>query len=392
MSVAGNAFARLQSLLDDLQPAPGLQPISLHLGESRLGDPTSLLAPLSEYDDWTSYPPLAATTQLREAYSQWLQRRFGIAASLGNSITIEPTPGTKQAVATCIALAVARARARGVMTPMVVLPNPFYPTYVAATEAAGAQALFYNLSSGQLEENIVTQLVLASGNAAALVLCNPGNPLGNILATDSLAAISCQAHQAQASLLVDECYIDLVWHSAPPGYLSLVEAGNIAPCPFVVLHSLSKRSAAPGLRSGFIAGDPQSVAAYAGFNRSCGVSLSKPICAASAALWQHDTHVQQQQQALQRNWEMADDYLAQVPGYQRAEAGFFLWLAVTDGEAIARQLWTEQGLRVMPGRYLCHDDNNGNNSGNGFVRLALIHKHSIMREALLRLRVGLTGH
>ncbi|SDW81439.1 Aspartate/methionine/tyrosine aminotransferase [Pseudomonas syringae] len=392
MNVAGNAFARLQGLLDDLPPAPGLPVIALHLGESRLGDPTSLLEPLSELDDWTRYPPLAATTQLREAYSHWLQRRFGIVASLGNSIAIEPTPGTKQAVATCIGLAVTRARARGVATPVVVLPNPFYPTYVAATEAAGARAVFYDLSNGQLEANLATQLALAGDSAAALVLCNPGNPLGNILDAETLAAISRRAHQTQASLLIDECYTDLVWHSAPPGYLSLVEAGTAAPCPFVVLHSLSKRSAAPGLRSGFIAGDRQSVAAYAGFNRSCGVSLSWPTCAASAALWQDDAHVQQQQQALQRNWDMADDCLAQVPGYQRAEAGFFLWLAVADGEAAARRLWTEQGLRVMPGRYLCHADSNGSNPGMGFVRLALVHQQSIMREALLRLKAGLTGH
>ncbi|RLM06688.1 hypothetical protein BIY27_19400 [Gibbsiella quercinecans] len=319
-------------------------------------------------------------------------RRFGIAGSLGNSIAIEPTPGTKQAVATCIALAVARARARGVLTPIVVLPNPFYPTYVAATESAGAKALFYNLSIGQPEKNIAAQLALAGDSAAALVLCNPGNPLGNILTADTLVTISHLAHQSQASLLIDECYIDLVWHSAPCGYLSLVEAGTIAACPFVVLHSLSKRSAAPGLRSGFIAGDPQSVNAYSGFNRSCGVSLSWPTCAASAALWQNDCHVQQQNLALQRNWDMADDYLAQVPGYQRAEAGFFLWLAVTDGEVTTRRLWTELGIRVMPGRYLCHNDANGNNPGNGFVRIALIHKQPIMREALTRLRAGLIGH
>ncbi|MBC3208215.1 aminotransferase class I/II-fold pyridoxal phosphate-dependent enzyme [Pseudomonas sp. SWRI111] len=392
MNAAGNAFARLHGLLDGLPPAPGLPVIALHLGESRLGDPTPLLAPLSELKEWTRYPPLAATTQLREAYSHWLQRRFGIAASLGSSIAIEPTPGTKQAIATCIALAVSRARARGVAAPVVVLPNPFYPTYVAATEAAGAQALFYDLSDGQLEANLAAQLALAGDSAAALVLCNPGNPLGNILAADTLAAISRRAHQAQASLLVDECYTDLAWHCAPPGYLSLVEAGTVAPCPYVVLHSLSKRSAAPGLRSGFIAGDPQSVAAYAGFNRACGVSLAWPTCAASAALWQDDVHVQQQQQALQRNWDMADDCLAQVPGYQRAAAGFFLWLAVADGEATARRLWTEQGLQVMPGRYLCHADSNVSNPGNGFVRLALVHQPSVMRDALLRLKAGLTGH
>ena len=392
MNPAGNAFARLQSLLDELPPATGQPVIALHLGETRLGDPTSLLTPLSELDQWTRYPPLAGTPELREAYSGWLRRRFGIQACLDEArVAIEPTPGTKQAVATCIALAVTRARVRGVKAPVVMLPNPFYPTYVTATDAAGAQALFYDLNDADLLASLACRLDQAGDSVAALVLCNPGNPLGNVLPPSTLISLSHMAFHAQATLLVDECYTDLVRHSPPPGYLSLVGADAVAPCAFVVLHSLSKRSAAPGLRSGFIAGDPSTVAAYAGFNRSCGVSLAWPVCAASAALWQDETHVQRQQQALQRNWDLADDYLAEVPGYRRAEAGFFLWLAVGDGEVAARRLWTEQGLRVMPGRYLCHEDVEGSNPGQGFVRLALVHQETTMRQALLRLRAGLAG-
>ncbi|VVN13885.1 aminotransferase class I/II-fold pyridoxal phosphate-dependent enzyme [Pseudomonas fluorescens] len=392
MTPAGNAFARLQSLLDDLPPATGQPVIALHLGETRLGDPTPLLAPLCELEQWTRYPPLPGTPQLREAYSGWLRRRFGAGACLDeNRIAIEPTPGTKQAVATCIALAVTRARARGVKAPVVVLPNPFYPTYVAATDAAGAQALFYDVNDADLLASLARQLDQAGDSIAALVLCNPGNPLGNILPASTLISLSHMAFHAQATLLVDECYTDLVPHLPPPGYLSLVEADAVASCPFVVLHSLSKRSAAPGLRSGFIAGDPSSVAAYAGFNRSCGVSLAWPACSASAALWHDETHVQRQRQALQCNWDLADEYLAAVPDYRRADAGFFLWLAVGDGEGIARRLWSEQGLRVMPGRYLCHEDAEGSNPGKAFVRIALVHQEPVMRQALLRLRAGLAG-
>lgn len=392
MNPAGNAFARLQSLLDDLLPAAGQPVIALHLGETQLGDPTTLLTPLSELDQWTRYPPLAGTPELREAYSGWLRRRFGAQACLDEArIAIEPTPGTKQAIATCIALAVTRARARGVKAPVVMVPNPFYPTYVAATEAAEAHALFYDMTDADPLTSLSCRLAQANDSVAAVVLCNPGNPLGNVLPSSALISLSHMAFQAQATLLVDECYTDLGRHSPPSGYLSLVEADAVAPCQFVVLHSLSKRSAAPGLRSGFIAGDPSSVAAYAGFNRSCGVSLAWPVCTASAALWKDETHVQRQQQALQRNWDLADDYLADMPGYHRAEAGFFLWLAVCDGETAARRLWTEQGLRVMPGRYLCHEDAECANPGRGFVRLALIHQEPIMRQALLRLRAGLAG-
>ncbi len=217
MTPAGNAFARLQSLLDDLPPATGQPVIALHLGETRLGDPTPLLAPLCELEQWTRYPPLPGTPQLREAYSGWLRRRFGAGTCLDEErIAIEPTPGTKQAVATCIALAVTRARARGVKAPVVVLPNPFYPTYVAATDAAGAQALFYDVNDADLLASLACQLDQAGDSIAALVLCNPGNPLGNILPASTLISLSHMAFHAQATLLVDECYTDLVPHSPPP--------------------------------------------------------------------------------------------------------------------------------------------------------------------------------
>ncbi len=216
MTPAGNAFARLQSLLDDLPPATGQPVIALHLGETRLGDPTPLLAPLCELEQWTRYPPLPGTPQLREAYSGWLRRRFGAGTCLDEErIAIEPTPGTKQAVATCIALAVTRARARGVKAPVVVLPNPFYPTYVAATDAAGAQALFYDVNDADLLASLACQLDQAGDSIAALVLCNPGNPLGNILPASTLISLSHMAFHAQATLLVDECYTDLVPHSPP---------------------------------------------------------------------------------------------------------------------------------------------------------------------------------
>jgi aspartate/methionine/tyrosine aminotransferase len=198
------------------------------------------------------------------------------------------------------------------------------------------------------------------------------------------------AADADALLLVDECYTDL-WAGRPPtGYLSLVERNAVEPGRFLVLHSLSKRSAAPGLRSGFTAGDPETVADYAYHNRVCGVSSPLPVCAAAARLWQDDSHVLRAREALARNWELADGILGTVPRYRRADAGFFLWLPVDDDEATARRLWRDHALSVMPGRYLGAVGHDGVNPGAGHLRIALVHEEPLMLEALVRLRDGMT--
>jgi N-succinyldiaminopimelate aminotransferase len=386
MYPARSAFDRLRGLLDGIAPPAGLPPIELQLGESRLQSGVIDPAVLADAAGWARYPRLGGTPELRAAYGQWLGRRFGVQAVLSaGKIAIEPTPGSKQALAAVIALAVMSARAHG--DPAVILPNPFYPTYWAATEAVGARPVFYPTSDDMDATPITAAVEAAGGRAAAIIVCNPGNPRGEIMSADALTELAKIAVGAGALLIVDECYSDLTCGLAAPGYLAVAgEAGQVG--PFVVLHSLSKRSGAPGLRSGFMAGDPATVSAYARYNRDCGVSLALPVNAAAAALWADDAHVARAQALLARNWDLTDSVLGDVPGYRRAAAGFFLWLPVGDDEAAARVLWRRHALRVMPGRYLGTETADGPNPGAGYLRIALVHEENLMLAALTRLRAA----
>ena len=223
---------------------------------------------------------------------------------------------------------------------------------------------------------------------AAIVVCNPGLR-GDVLSADELVAVSDVARTSGALLVIDECYIDLWQGVVPAGFLSLADKGVITAGAFAVLHSLSKRSAAPGLRSGFLAGDAGTVAAYAHVNQSCGVSTPGPVCAVAAALWSDDAHVAELRSRITRNWVLADQFLGGLPSYRRAEAGFFLWLPVWDDEQAALELWRHHGVSVMPGRYLAAPDKAGVNPGLGFVRVALVHDEDAMRKGLSRLRAAL---
>jgi|GEM_PF-548258 len=424
MTTFRSAFSRLRGLLDGLDPAPGLEPVELHLGDYRGETPAAPFDALGDVAGWCRYPPLEGTAAQRAAYLGWLERGFGQGRDLPASIAVEPTPGSKQAVAAAIMLAAGAARQRGDGVPRVVLPNPFYPTYLGATEAAGAEPVFYAVggasatgtsaaggsavgisaagvspgrSAGTGRDDdplgavagVAAALDRAGGRAAAVVVCNPGNPRGEILPVPALRAIWRLATAAGATLVVDECYTDLGLRAAPPGFVTV--AGAAEGGPFLVLHSLSKRSGAPGLRSGFVVGDAATVAGYAAFNRSCGVSSPLPVCAAAAGLWSDDGHVERRRDALRRVWDVADELVGDLPGYRRAAAGFFLWLPVADDEDAARRLWQDAALRAMPGRYLAVEDG-GVNPGAGHLRLALVHEEKVMARALERLRAVLTGN
>ena len=88
---------------------------------------------------------------------------------------------------------------------------------------------------------------------AAIVLCNPGNPDGNVLSARALAGIADRAARDGAMLIVDECYVDLWLDNPIDTALGLVKQASLPELHLAVLHTLSKRSAAPGLRSGFLA-------------------------------------------------------------------------------------------------------------------------------------------
>ncbi|WKU04448.1 aminotransferase class I/II-fold pyridoxal phosphate-dependent enzyme [Micromonospora sp. HUAS LYJ1] len=383
MSSTHNAFDRLRDLLRDVAAPVGLDPIRLHLGESRLVAPPIDTAVLAGLDGWSRYPELGGPVALRKAYQSWLGRRFGIPPPTMASrapLAVEPTPGSKQALAVLIAQAVGRATAAGVTDPVVVSPNPGYPTYLAATLAARARPVLY------AGDDLTSCLAAETGRVAAVIVCHPGNPRGETRNRDQLQQLADLAWKAGAALVVDECYIDLWLGTAPPGFLSVAVHPSLE---FVVVHTLSKRSGAPGLRSGFVVGHPTTVAAYAEYNRTCGVPLPRPVCEAAAALWADDAHVARARAALARNWDRADVLLKDVPGYRRAEAGFFLWLPVADDTETARRLWGNHALTVMPGRFLAADDSTGGNPGVGHLRIALVHDESRTEAALARLREGL---
>jgi aspartate/methionine/tyrosine aminotransferase len=156
----------------------------------------------------------------------------------------------------------------------------------------------------------------------------------------------------------------------------------------VIFHSLSKRSNLPGLRSGFVASGPETMTHLKRLRAFSGAPLPLPLQRAAEKVWADEAHVEDIRRLYREKFDIADEIFADVPGYMKPTAGFFLWLPVEDGEAAALKLWKETGVRVLPGAYLSRDVN-GENPGKPYIRVALVAPKNDVKAALTTLHACL---
>jgi aspartate/methionine/tyrosine aminotransferase len=266
------------------------------------------------------------------------------------------------------------------------MPHPFYQVYSAAPATAGAEAVHLPaLPENDFLPDVAGLAPDLLDRTALVYLCSPANPQGTVASIAYWQRLIVLARRHDFALVADECYADIYDRAPPPGVLEAAAALGDGFANVLAVHSLSKRSNAPGLRSGFVAGDPELLARFKRFRSYTCTILSRPVLAASEALWRDDAHVVENRRRYRHKLDMAEQIIGDRAGFYRPPGGFFLWLDVGDGEAMARRLWTEAGVRVLPGAYLGHDPPGQRNPGAAHIRLALVHDEPTTREALTRL-------
>ncbi|MGH6900658.1 MAG: aminotransferase class I/II-fold pyridoxal phosphate-dependent enzyme [Geminicoccaceae bacterium] len=376
-------FRRLALLLEPVAPPPERVPIDLSIGQPMHPVPELLTATLQEHRHlWGRYPPVSGTAEFRATVADWLTRRYHLpAGTVDPERHILPCAGTKEALF-LIAQVVVPERKAG-RTPAVLLPNPFYNVYFGAAAIAGAEPVLLSVSAatGHLPalDELTPELL---ERTAAFYLCSPSNPQGAAADLQYLRRLIALARRYEFLLIVDECYAEIYTQAAPVGALEAAIGSGGGLDNVVVFHSLSKRSSAAGLRSGFVAGDPDVLAAFARL-RSYGAAVQPlPIVAAATALWRDEQHVIANRALYRAKFDLADHCLAGRFDYVRPDGGFFLWLDVGDGEAVTRQLWAQAAIKVLPGAYLGRVDASGRNPGAPAIRVAMVHDLETTKAAL----------
>jgi N-succinyldiaminopimelate aminotransferase len=385
-------FARLRDLVAGIEP--GASPIDMTIGEPRHGVPAILGPALAErVADYGKYPPIAGTAELTAAIGAWIERRYpALAGAVEPARHILPLTGSREGLFSVIFPAMAR---KTVSRPAVLMPNPFYQAYLAGALAGGGEPVFL---PAEAESGFLPDLGALSpdllARTTAMYLATPANPQGAVASPDYLAKAIALAREHDFMLIIDECYSE-VWYGAPPtGGLAAAHALSGGFANVLVLNSLSKRSNVPGLRSGFIAGDPAFLADYSRFRNVACPQMALPVQHASAVLWGEEAHVDASRALYAEKMKAAGGILHEHLGGPLPEGAFFLWLKVEHlggGEAAAKTIWKGCGVKVLPGAYLAQADNHGRNPGGPYVRVALVDDLETTRTALERIARHLSG-
>ena len=375
------AFPRLRALLDHHQP--GGEVVHMTIGEPKHAFPgwvTDIIA--ENASGFGKYPPNEGSEGLRRAMADWVENRFGV--PLDPDRQIMALNGTREGLYNvCMALVPEKVRGE---QPLVLLPNPFYQVYLVGAISVGARPVMVPATrgTGYLPDYTGLPTDLLNRTAAAYI-CSPANPQGAVANRDYLRELIGLAEHFDFKVFADECYSEIYRNNPPPGALEIAREMGADPERVVIFHSLSKRSNLPGLRSGFVAGGPESIARLKQLRTYAGAPLPLPLQAAAEAIWRDEDHVDENRRLYQEKYTTADEVFSSVQGYQGPEAGFFLWLPVDNGEAAALKTWRDTGVRVLPGAYLAREVN-GQNPGEEYIRVAMVAPKEEMQNGLIRLR------
>ncbi len=380
------AFPRLRRLLRDIPP--GGPEINMTIGEPKHPLPGIIAEEIARHaHEFALYPPNDGAPELLAAIGDWIAARHGVTLDPGASVF--PLNGTREGLFNAAIALSPESKAGG--RPAILMPNPFYQAYGVGALAAGAEPILVpaTAATGFLPDYASLPARLLD-RVTICYLCSPANPQGAVADEAYWQSLVALAERHDFRIIADECYGEIYSDTPPPGGLAMAAAAGADPERVMIAQSLSKRSNAPGLRSGFAAGGPRTIAALRQLRAYGGAPLPLPLQRAATALWRDEAHVEANRALYREKFETADRVLGNLPGYVRPAGGFFLWLRVGDGEAAAIRLWRETGARVLPGGYLGRAGDDGvPNPGDPYVRVALVADHATVARGLTAIREAL---
>jgi succinyldiaminopimelate transaminase len=341
--------------------AEGRRVVDFGVGDPREETPAFIRQALKDaIGPTSSYPRAAGLPELRGAIASWVERRFGTA--LDPDVHILPTLGSKEPIFSL---------AQSLLDPeggkhLVTVTSPGYTIPERGARFAGGDVARLSLTeaNGFLPD---LHAVDAStwDRTAALWLNYPNNPTGATAPLRFLKAAADHCRSHDVLLASDEAYSELWFDDEPPA--SALQVGDLT--NVLVFHTLSKRSSMTGYRSGFVAGDPEMIAAMRALRPSVGVTPQEFVQRASIAAWNDEAHVEETRAAYARKRKVFLDLFAshgiRVAG---SAATFYLWVAVPDEHTSldwSLRLLDTADTIVAPGSFFGPE-------GEGYVRMAMV--------------------
>jgi len=347
-----------------------LNSISLALGESTDSTPpeivraavASLAAGRTRYELVTGSPRLRA--RIAEAFNA-----EGIESL--NSDNVVVTHGASAGLAAAILALVNPG-------DVAVLPEPTYSLYADQVAMAGGRVRWVPNDVGGRPR--LNQLGAAMSGARLLVMCNPSNPTGYVLAAEELTAIVALAAEHDANVIFDEAYRDVVFDGVSFASSAPLVPGN----PHVLCcGTFSKSFAMTGWRLGWVLADKENADAINLVHRTINGPLSTFVQdAASSALSLPHGHLQRAVSELQVRRDLVCAYLGAMSGVEAAipQGAFYVFPRIDRGLTSA-----ELTSRLAKSGVLVRAGSEYGPSGEGHIRISFALNTSQLREGMERI-------
>ena len=367
-------FEKLNNLLKNITPNNNYKASALTIGEPQFQTPKFIQDELRNSTNLLQkYPKTSGEVTLRDAQKTFVKRRFNTSLT---DAQIIPTFGTREVLFNFPQFLLFDKE-----NPVMAFTNPFYQIYEGAAIATRSKTIHLNLNEKNNFKPEINEDELAECD---LVILNfPNNPTSSVLSIEELAEWVYLSLKHDFVLLNDECYSEIYTDKPIPSLLEAsIYAGNTSFKNILVINSISKRSSAPGLRNGFIAGDENILKEYMKYRTYVGCASPLPLQNAAAVAWLDEEHVEVSRKIYKKNFEIAKEIL----GTEIPKATFYIWLKVENAIDFTAKLYEKYNVKVLPGEFLARDDAKGENPGKGFIRIALVESEEKTRDALSRIK------
>jgi len=342
--------------------------IDLSIGAPRHDTPEIIREVLnSNFDKYRHYPSANTSDHFGKNLSEWIRNRFQL---ITDDITsnILPISGSREGIFFGSLLATKLKSEKSTF----ILPDPFYPVYATAGQYTSKRILAVSVHEA---DNYLINLEKISNevwsDTIAFYLCSPSNPQGTIADKKYLEDLYELSKKYQFIIIADECYSEIYRTKAPSSILKISEKNNFE--NVLSFNSLSKRSNAPGLRSGYVVGDINLIREFFNLRNVAAPTVPTPIQIASEALWADEEHVINNRRLYNEKFDIFDSTLDKKFNFQIPEGGFFAWLDISNygtDESVTIKLW-QSGVKVIPGSYLSLNSDK-NPDSKKFIRIALV--------------------
>ena len=381
-------FERLKALFAPITPNSAYAPISLGIGEPKHATPALLKdALVGNLQGLAGYPATAGEPALRQSCAAWLARRYGVAVDAATQIL--PVNGSREALFALTQTLIDPTQAGAT----VISPNPFYQIYEGAALLAGAQLYFVNSEPARnFSPNWLAVPEHVWQKTQLVFVCSPGNPTGAVMDMAQWKLLFSLSDRYGFVIASDECYSEIYFRDEPPlgGLEAAMKLGRSDFKNLIALTSLSKRSNAPGMRSGFVAGDAAIIKQFLLYRTYHGSAMSGTVQAASVAAWNDEAHVRDNRAQYRTKFAQVTPMLAAVLDVKLPDAAFYLWAKIPanvckgSDTLFAAQLLEQYNVTVLPGSYLAREAQ-GVNPGTGYIRMALVAQTAECVEAASRI-------